>query len=720
MFKNLALGTKIITGYLIMIVFVAVTAVVGYNGIKTVAASLFQVGDEEAPVVDAAMEMKIRMMEAMTAMDDFKTATAALATDNAEELDAIRTAYQEALNGFDALAGAILNGATLSDGSVVLGTDNESLKALVSESEKIHNEKFQAAATEMMERGQDLLAKKTARDAAMKSMESVFEELAADGTAVEEMIAKEIRTRATAANVGAEAEAILREEVPLADMANEMKFRSAATRNVIEEYVQTVEATELDALEAEYQQMIAAFDLNAQAILEGAEVDGTTIVATDNADIRAAVQEMDENHAAFQEKVTEVMAAHRAMMTASEQAEAAMTRLDDSGTEAASKLDSVEEEAGGEMATAKSLGVRAVSTSVTMMIVTAAVALVMGLLLGVILSRSISRPINAIIKSMTEGSNQVAAASGQVAQSSQAMAEGASEQASSLEETSASLEQLTSMTKQNATNAGQAKNLATNANTSADKGAQAMTKMSQAIDDIKKSADATAKIVKTIDEIAFQTNLLALNAAVEAARAGDAGKGFAVVAEEVRNLAQRSAEAAKNTAAIIEDSVKKAENGVQISREVGEALEEISETTRKVDALVGEISSASNEQAQGIEQINTAVAQMDHVTQSNAASSEESASASEELSAQAEEMNRTVQQLAAVVGGASARSNGFSHAPAGPVQKSKLLRSSMGGPAVKAGTTDRRSRIPALAVSGAATVRPEHVIPLDDEDLKEF
>jgi methyl-accepting chemotaxis protein len=171
---------------------------------------------------------------------------------------------------------------------------------------------------------------------------------------------------------------------------------------------------------------------------------------------------------------------------------------------------------------------------------------------------------------------------------------------------------------------------------------------------IKKSSDQTAKIVKTIDEIAFQTNLLALNAAVEAARAGEAGKGFAVVAEEVRNLAQRSAEAAKNTAALIEESQKNAANGVSVSQEVAEILKKINDVAGKVALLNREVTAASDEQTKGIEQINKAVAEMDKVTQTNAANAEESASASEEMTAQAKELQDMVNQLVSLVeGGAS-------------------------------------------------------------------
>jgi methyl-accepting chemotaxis protein len=165
-----------------------------------------------------------------------------------------------------------------------------------------------------------------------------------------------------------------------------------------------------------------------------------------------------------------------------------------------------------------------------------------------------------------------------------------------------------------------------------------MKRMGSAIMKIKESSDSTAKIIKTIDEIAFQTNLLALNAAVEAARAGEAGKGFAVVAEEVRNLAQRSAEAAKNTAQLIEESQENSEGGVRISDEVGKILGRIVDGVKKVNDLIGEFNAASNEQSNGIEQVNIAVSQMNKVTQQNAANSEESASAAEELNSQAEEL----------------------------------------------------------------------------------
>jgi methyl-accepting chemotaxis protein len=210
---------------------------------------------------------------------------------------------------------------------------------------------------------------------------------------------------------------------------------------------------------------------------------------------------------------------------------------------------------------------------------------------------------------------------------------------------------MASMTKQNADNAKQANILAGEASASADKGANAMESMASAIQEIKHSSDETAKIIKVIDEIAFQTNLLALNAAVEAARAGEAGKGFAVVAEEVRNLAQRSAEAAKNTSSLIEGSQKNADNGVRATEEFMVILKGITSSVKKVTDLIGEVSAASSEQAQGIDQVNAAVSQMDQVTQQNAASAEESASASEELAAQAQQLQSIVSELTVIVEG---------------------------------------------------------------------
>ena len=239
-------------------------------------------------------------------------------------------------------------------------------------------------------------------------------------------------------------------------------------------------------------------------------------------------------------------------------------------------------------------------------------------------------------------SSQIDAASGQIAAGSQSLAHGASSQAASLEEISASLTEIGSVSQQNSENAQEANGVAEETRNSTQQSVDSMQRLSQAIDKIKNSSDETAKIVKTIDEIAFQTNLLALNAAVEAARAGEAGKGFAVVAEEVRNLAMRSAEAARDTSSLISGSVENANEGVSLNQEVLGNLEAVNEQVQKVSEVMAEIAGASSEQRQGIEQINNSVDQMNQVTQQNAANSEEAAAAAEELSSQAADLQSLV------------------------------------------------------------------------------
>ena len=291
----------------------------------------------------------------------------------------------------------------------------------------------------------------------------------------------------------------------------------------------------------------------------------------------------------------------------------------------------------------------------TLLLTIASISL--GAVLAFTIARGVSRVLTRVSGELSQGSEQIAVAAGQVSSSSQSLAEGASEQAASLEETSASLEEMASMTKRNAENSQKVNDLAKQTRDAAEIGAADMQEMSAAMDAIKASSDDIAKIIKTIDEIAFQTNILALNAAVEAARAGEAGMGFAVVADEVRNLAQRSAQAAKETSAKIEGAIDKTGHGVGLSAKVAKALDEIVTRARQVDELAAAVASASREQSQGIDQVNLAVGQMDKVTQSNAASAEESASAAQELNGQAEAMKGSVAELLKLVGGPAQTAN---------------------------------------------------------------
>lgn len=296
-------------------------------------------------------------------------------------------------------------------------------------------------------------------------------------------------------------------------------------------------------------------------------------------------------------------------------------------------------------------------TANLMLIVSIVGGVILLVSLGIMISNMITRPIKQAIDGLNFGTEEVSSAASQVAAASQSLAEGASEQAAAIQETSATLEETSSMVHQNRENTQQAAVLAKQAKQYAEKSNDEMYKMSQSMSELKNSSSEIAKIIKVIDEIAFQTNILSLNAAVEAARAGDAGKGFAVVAEEVRSLAQRSAQAAKDTTIIIESNIDLSDSSVNIAKAVRESVESIGEQATKVSDLLDEISVATNEQAQGVEQIHKAVSQMEIALQSNAATADESASASSSLQEQAINVKDIVDSLIVLVDGAESLRN---------------------------------------------------------------
>jgi methyl-accepting chemotaxis protein len=324
------------------------------------------------------------------------------------------------------------------------------------------------------------------------------------------------------------------------------------------------------------------------------------------------------------------------------------------------------------------------------------------------ISGRLSGQIGGVARALQTTSQQVSCASREVSESGQQMAQGASEQAASLEEVAASLHAIDSTTQASVQDAAESDQAAGKAHTAAENGLQAMKKMTVAIDDIKQSSDETARILKTIDEIAFQTNLLALNAAVEAARAGDAGKGFAVVAEEVRNLAGRSAEAAKNTAALIEESQANAGNGVAAATEVGGFLEEIAADVGRVTDLVSRMATTSAEQAASLREITSAVEHLEGVTQANAATAEQAASASVELNQQAHDVHQAVEHLNRVIRGGDGH---FAEPSAAPKATGKTSPEAAGRP----GPAPRPAK-----PAAPARLRDHEVFPLEEDDYLEI
>lgn len=378
---------------------------------------------------------------------------------------------------------------------------------------------------------------------------------------------------------------------------------------------------------------------------------------------------------------------------------------------------------------------KSLSEASNILIVSLFLAAVFGIVLAFWISRGIIKVLSAICAQMGDGAVQVANASNQVSQASQQLAQGAAEQAASVEETAASIEEIATLSKQNADNAGRAATMAESVASLSVRGVESMNEMNQAINKIKSAADETVTIIKTIDEIAFQTNLLALNAAVEAARAGDAGKGFAVVAEEVRNLAQRSAGAARETADKIQRSRDLAEKGVIVSQEVAGALGEIKENSVKCVSVVHEIASASDEQSRGVGEVNAAITQLDKVSQQNSAVAEESSAASQELLSQARMMEGAVGELERMVTGtqsqkATAHYSGPSHHieakrsvnaySKAPMHSVAHMSHATGGNKSAQGASNVKHANTRARDSHASDVDPSMVIPLDSHDLGGF
>jgi len=778
--QKLRIGTKLGIGFGLMIALIGLSNLVGYSGIHRVGEALVVVGDHEAPLVDVAGDMKYSLMAAMKAMDELRAATSVLSESQEEELDTIEARYRQAVAEFDQRVDSVLKGGLVDGRLQVIATDNEELAASVRQADQLHNEQYQAAARKLISASRALVERKKASDTRMAAMEAVFDEVVEDTGVAEETLSREIRRRATDAGLGAEAMSILREEMPVADLLNELKATLTQSRLYLEEIAQQNNLQEIERLRDAFQKTIDHYDLLTGAILNGGVVDGIQVTATDNAELRRMLEEMDGDHEEFQKAAQAMIQAQVDMVQQSGLVAAAEEELDRAGEAATRLVEKVAALSFDEMEAAKKAGHEARRQSMVLLVWVAVGALLLGVLLGAGITRSVTGPLKktfevignislgrtderpdmgdavncseinncgnsdcrsfgrigncwvesgsfgphksciklteydgdcrkcpvyavgneleelgSVIGGMAEGlqqreelaetiaggdltgqvtmvsehdrlgrslqemldslrsmvgqvqtaGEQIASGAEQVSSAAQSLSQGATESASSLEEISASMNEMTSRVRQNAEHASRANRLSEQARHAAEAGNGQMQEMVAAMEEIRQAGQSISNIIKVIDEIAFQTNLLALNAAVEAARAGQHGKGFAVVAEEVRNLAARSAKAAKETADLIEGTVQKTERGAHLAGQTAGELDRITRQIVEVSDLLGQIDQASQEQSEGIVQVNDGLTQIDQVTQQNTANAEEGAAAAEELAGQSRQLQQMLERF---------------------------------------------------------------------------
>jgi methyl-accepting chemotaxis protein len=690
MFKRLKLSTKIISGFVGISLIILIVGLLGYQGLNKIALKQKDLV-ESVPLIDAAMEMKIAVISDMLMLMDM------LSAQEKDELEKIWKEHEGFAGSFDKFADAILNGATTPEGTIY-PAKKEELKSIVRSADKFHNEEFSVRIKKIYNLMLEDISAKKESEIVMEKFEKGFDKIIDLAESLEEKIKDRIKSRIRS---GASVTEVLKKENAWVDIAMEIKTTLAMSRIAIEEYSQSNKAGEMAKVKNRYDSTLKQFDSEINSLLKGAQTDHGYVPPMNITELKNLVKTMDENHdSLFQNNASLFIQTRNKILDINKEIEVLDHEADEIGGKMLTLLGGVEKGANDEIKLSLKESDAVNSSSKTMSMICVFVGLISALIMGFVISRSITKPINVIIENLNEGAEQVLSAATQVSSSSQSLAEGASEQAASIEETSSSMEEMSSMTKNNAANADQSNNLMKEANLVVSKSNNSMKALITSMEEISKASAETSMIIKTIDEIAFQTNLLALNAAVEAARAGEAGAGFAVVADEVRNLAMRAADAAKNTSELIEGTVKKVNEGSNLVTNTNDSFLQVAGSTGKVGELVGEISVASLEQADGIEQINKAIAEMDKIVQQNAAGAEEAASASEEMNAQALQMKSVVNNLIEIVEG-SGNVQVKQHQTQTPnlmVQKKVL----------------RRKKAPQNL-----EIKPSQVIPMDD-DFSDF
>ena len=659
--KNLKIGKKLSVGFGGLLLLVMLASWVGFQGLGSLEHELNLLGNKQAPMSDMANEMKIAMWTSRNYLEEYKSATSVMATDDEQALESILAEYNASVQEFDDSLGVILEGGE-QGGFKILKADNPEIIELVKQSDDNHNDNFQPAAGRMMEAGHLLIKDKKFLDESMLAMEQSFDKVIAVADDVETSAQNVVEDNKATATTVDQLKTVLARDVPMIDASMELKLTTVQARMFMEEFVQMTVMSDAEEVEEDIQLSMSNFDELLSAMLEGGTVDGVPFQKVEDPAILQRLQELSNQFALFKQAGNAMIEAKYSMIRHQGEAEQAMANLDIIAGEVGALLDKVESMIAAEMSAAKKAGVETSASANKELILVVIIAIILGTVIGVIITRGITGPLaitvqaaqqiaegdltgtidihqkdeagilaeslqdmlvklRDIVSNVKMATSNISQGSSQLSESVQNLSSGSSEQAASVEQTSSALEEMSANVDQNADNAKQTEKMAEDAARKAEDGGKAVTETVGAMKDI-------ADKIRVIEDIAYETKILALNAAIEAARAGEHGKGFAVVAAEVRKLAGNSEIAANEISSL-------AKSSVSVSERAGTLLNEIVPSIVKTADLVQEITAASEEQSSGIGEINGAMTQLDTVTQNNAALSEELASTAEEMNSQA-------------------------------------------------------------------------------------